>query len=135
EQLLLRRRRAVRRVLDAGAGGFGAAAVSTGGLCRGTCIRRRPRRLPHGRGCAFFLRRCLCRRADLSRDLYRARADLSLAGHPARRKGAGELARRGRRAAFEPGPTVRRTMEKSVLTRQRSSTQGLPANGRRIVCV
>ena len=48
-ELLVHRRRAVRRVLDAGAGRADAAAMATARLWRGARLRRRDRRAAHGR--------------------------------------------------------------------------------------
>src|ERR1700751_4567466 len=60
--------------------GSAPPAVASHRLWRGAGVWRRARRVSHGRRRAFFLRRRLCRRADILGDMDRARADLSLAG-------------------------------------------------------
>ena len=87
-QLLVRFRRRVGRVLDAGAGGACPAAISRGRLWRGARARHRHGRHPHVGGRAFFHRRGIRRRVHVSDHLGRARADLPLAAHAAHRRRA-----------------------------------------------
>src|SRR5262245_50337321 len=81
EELLLRRRRALGRVLDDGWRRGGAAAMARARLWRRARLRRRRGRVAHGGGRAFLQRRGVRRRAQLSGDLARARLALPLAAH------------------------------------------------------
>src|SRR5262245_8769980 len=79
EELLLRRRRCLGRILDARAGRGRASAVARVGLRRRARIRRRRQRATHGGRRALLQRRGIRRRVHLSGDLAGARLALPLA--------------------------------------------------------
>ncbi len=94
-ELLIHRRRTVRRILDAGACRARPAAMAAARLRRRVVVRSRDWRAPYRRWGAFFLRRRICRRLHVLAYLDDVRPDLSVA--------ADAIVRCGGRAAFRTG--------------------------------
>ena len=96
-KLFVHRRRALRRVLDAGARRAGAAAMAVTDLQRGARLRSVCWRPAHRRWRPFLYGCRLCRRVHVPAGVGRARPDLSLATDAVDRQGHRAAARMGGR--------------------------------------